>query len=237
MKENTAAQENTEQPQSMEEILQTIRGVIAGDEQNEDDEVLELTEVVNDDGSTSTIDAASDDVLNNIDKIISENNFNPSINADTSNFDSIEVTANENQTEPETEAKIEEELVVIEEKINHELPANIDVLEQIKEDLKDKPKAKKNMAPKKEPAPKAKRRSLISDESATKSSSELQKLVKSVSKSAVDHMSMRNGTTLEDIVIEAIKPYLSSWLDENLPIMVKSIVEKEIRKLIPNEDE
>lgn len=41
----------------------------------------------------------------------------------------------------------------------------------------------------------------------------------------------RSGTTVEDLVIEALKPMLKEWLDSNLPSMVKSLVEKEIRRL------
>ncbi len=41
----------------------------------------------------------------------------------------------------------------------------------------------------------------------------------------------RSGTTIEDLVIEALKPMLKEWLDGNLPAMVKALVEKEIRRL------
>ncbi|MBY0355182.1 MAG: DUF2497 domain-containing protein [Rickettsiales bacterium] len=41
----------------------------------------------------------------------------------------------------------------------------------------------------------------------------------------------RSGTTVEDLVVEALKPMLKDWLDANLPSMVKQLVEKEIRKL------
>ena len=40
-------------------------------------------------------------------------------------------------------------------------------------------------------------------------------------------------TTLESIVVEALKPQLSAWLNANLPQIVQSIVEKEIKKLVP----
>lgn len=41
----------------------------------------------------------------------------------------------------------------------------------------------------------------------------------------------RSGSTVEDLVIEALKPMLKEWLDGNLPSMVKALVEKEIRRL------
>jgi hypothetical protein len=40
--------------------------------------------------------------------------------------------------------------------------------------------------------------------------------------------------TLEDLIIEMVRPELSQWLDKNLPSLVKELVEKEIQRLIPN---
>lgn len=41
----------------------------------------------------------------------------------------------------------------------------------------------------------------------------------------------RSGTTVEDLVIEALRPMLREWLDGNLPALVRTLVEKEIRRL------
>ena len=41
----------------------------------------------------------------------------------------------------------------------------------------------------------------------------------------------RSGTTIEDLVLEALRPMLKEWLDANLTGIVSSLVEKEIRKL------
>ena len=41
----------------------------------------------------------------------------------------------------------------------------------------------------------------------------------------------RSGTTVEDLVIESLKPMLQEWLDGNLPALVRSLVEREIRRL------
>ena len=41
----------------------------------------------------------------------------------------------------------------------------------------------------------------------------------------------RSGNSVEDLVMEALRPMLKSWLDENLPTIVEKLVEREVRKL------
>ena len=41
----------------------------------------------------------------------------------------------------------------------------------------------------------------------------------------------RNGNTVEDLVLEALRPMLKAWLDANLPTIVEKLVEREVRKL------
>jgi cell pole-organizing protein PopZ len=41
----------------------------------------------------------------------------------------------------------------------------------------------------------------------------------------------RSGTTVEDLVIESLKPMLKNWLDGHLPDLVRSLVEREIRRV------
>ncbi len=48
--------------------------------------------------------------------------------------------------------------------------------------------------------------------------------------------SMPNGTTITELVTELLRPQLSNWLNKNLPQLVQSVVEKEIRKLIQHDD-
>jgi cell pole-organizing protein PopZ len=48
---------------------------------------------------------------------------------------------------------------------------------------------------------------------------------------AANTLSLRNGVTVEDLVVESLKPMLKEWLDSNLPAIVERIVEREIRKL------
>ncbi|MGF1474331.1 MAG: DUF2497 domain-containing protein [Geminicoccaceae bacterium] len=45
-------------------------------------------------------------------------------------------------------------------------------------------------------------------------------------------MSEGQGLTIEQMVSEMMRPMLKEWLDNNLPSMVEKIVEREIRKLV-----
>lgn len=84
--------------------------------------------------------------------------------------------------------------------------------------------------------------SLISDSVKSESKKQLKGLINNFSKSAAfsknssGQVNFRNGTSLEDLVIETMKPLLSEWLNTNLPVIIKQIVEKEIKKLIPKDD-
>lgn len=42
----------------------------------------------------------------------------------------------------------------------------------------------------------------------------------------------RGGTSIEDLVLEVLRPMLKSWLDENLPIIAQKIVEKEVKRIV-----
>lgn len=73
---------------------------------------------------------------------------------------------------------------------------------------------------------------LISDEALAASVAALHALPTSLH-APVTHRSevFRSGTTVEDLVIESLKPMLKEWLDTNLPALVRSLVEREIRRL------
>ncbi len=47
-------------------------------------------------------------------------------------------------------------------------------------------------------------------------------------------IAFRSGTTVEDLVVESLKPMLKEWLDANLPSLVEALVKKEISKLTQN---
>ncbi|WP_016917020.1 DUF2497 domain-containing protein [Rickettsia honei] len=47
-----------------------------------------------------------------------------------------------------------------------------------------------------------------------------------------NNISSKNA--LEELVVEMLKPELKAWLDKNLPVLVKELVEIEIKKLVQN---
>ena len=78
--------------------------------------------------------------------------------------------------------------------------------------------------------------SLISEETANEASGAMKDLINKSAKQHSDGLGFRSGITVEDIVIETMKPYLTKWLDENLPGIVKHLVQKEIQKLVPRDE-
>lgn len=42
----------------------------------------------------------------------------------------------------------------------------------------------------------------------------------------------RSGSTVEDLVVEALRPMLKDWLDTNLPQMVERLVDREIKRIV-----
>ncbi len=75
---------------------------------------------------------------------------------------------------------------------------------------------------------------LISKTTEEATSTILNQLKQAVTKK--DHLRLNSQATVEDIVTEILKPQLKEWLDQNLPSIVKTIVEKEVKKLISPED-
>lgn len=76
--------------------------------------------------------------------------------------------------------------------------------------------------------------SLISDVTREASAAALAALKQPSSEThapALQRMEFRSGATIEDLVLEALKPMLKDWLDGNLSGLVERLVEREIRRL------
>lgn len=44
-------------------------------------------------------------------------------------------------------------------------------------------------------------------------------------------LATRSGTTVEDLLLESLRPMLREWLDTNLPDLVERLVDREVRKI------
>ena len=75
--------------------------------------------------------------------------------------------------------------------------------------------------------------SLVSEETASTASAMLKGLRKPAESVVESQYSppLRSGTTIEDLVVEALRPLLKDWMDKNLTGVVERIVEKEVKKL------
>ena len=85
------------------------------------------------------------------------------------------------------------------------------------------------------PAPVVEDDSLLSQTAAAASMAAFDKLKSTEqyapSASVTPAPSFRDGTTMEDLVTEMLRPMMKVWLDANLPQIVERIVEREVRKL------
>lgn len=204
MAEAKGAQGAADQDPSMEEILQSIRRIIAEDEKDDadtgekmasrDSDVLELTEMIQEDGSVVSLNAAdapapaaeesaapvaaaAPDVLATIDSVLSEEVLAQELPAATlAPVPDIE----------ELKPAIDEDALLSEK-------AAADAAAAMRKMSRNKPRR----APATPDIP----------------------------------VSLRAGVTLEDMVTDMIKPLLKEWLDSNLPALVERIVEREVRKL------
>lgn len=77
---------------------------------------------------------------------------------------------------------------------------------------------------------------LVSEKAAMAAMAALKPIVDSGQKDfSIPHLPsahLRDGTTVEDLVLEALRPMLKSWLDEYLPTIVQKIVEREVRRIV-----
>ncbi|WP_342270640.1 DUF2497 domain-containing protein [Rickettsia endosymbiont of Orchestes rusci] len=74
---------------------------------------------------------------------------------------------------------------------------------------------------------------LISPKFASETSDILKNFAHTIKDKQLD-TSAPTKNALEELIIEMLKPELRQWLNENLPSLVKQLVECEIKKLIPS---
>ncbi|MDB2414976.1 DUF2497 domain-containing protein [Rickettsiales bacterium] len=242
-----------EESPSMEDILQSIRGVISGEDEEDDDDILELTEMV-DETEESTAEAV---VEENADSAPAEGEAAPDEAAADAPVE--EAVSEEPAAEPEQEAAAEEGqedsaslLDTIDDALGEDgsgdaeeqAPAEEAVAEEAApeeavaaEDDDTLEGSAADSAPETEGEKKARMDRLLTEKTETESSSSLKDFMNKIPKVHLDSPGLRSGNSLEDLVIEALRPMLAEWLNENLATIVKQLVEREIRHLVPQDDD
>jgi uncharacterized protein len=187
----------------VEEIMRDIKEVVTG--QQSDDDILELTEIVNEDGSTTEI--SNTPLEASMEAVSDQGNIDALFDNPTSKADLEQEKLEDNAIiqEAEIKEKQKEDL-----KIEHAIIEEAKIIEEIAV--------------------------TISSESLEASVAPIRDLIKTVNKRNGDGLSFNSGITVEEIVIELLRPEITKWLDGNLPNIVKSVVEKEIRKIIPKDE-
>jgi len=74
---------------------------------------------------------------------------------------------------------------------------------------------------------------LISPKSAEKVNDLFKNFTSTIKDKNLDNYASSKNA-LEELVIEMLRPELKAWLDKNLPLLVKELVESEIKKLVQN---
>ncbi len=80
---------------------------------------------------------------------------------------------------------------------------------------------------------------LMSEGAEVEAAAALSTLAQATSPGPVDSSAlkvMKSGLTIEQYVLEMLRPMLREWLDENLPTMVQRLVEREIERLARRAD-
>lgn len=213
---------------NIQDILSNIRDVISGN----NEEVLELVNEVDKDGNP----IKEPGILQKIDDTLgtsgntTENagNTPDAVQTSTSTHVTEVVDTSSNPNESHEQSDKLDAPVEAENKIEEQSPQIVPEVQSVQSSQQSQPisvASDRNQSTK----------GLLSEQAIEESSRHFKELLKAVARPH-DNFGLRSGVTVEDLVVEALKPQLSSWLDKNLPILVKELVEKEIKRLIPHDE-
>jgi len=175
-------------------------------------------------------------------------------------LDRVNKAISKDSKDPEAES--EEEVLELTEEVNQEVPApqmeenttiptQVTAAYSVEEEIKNETNTE--VAPKRRTATshnqkkktkttqkgsvKKMAKKLVSSDTAEATSALFNKLKESAkSKKESNSLRFESGNTVENLIAELIKPQLSEWLDEHLANIVKEVVEKEVKKLLPSDD-
>jgi cell pole-organizing protein PopZ len=205
---------------TMEEILASIRRIISeNDEESRaaaatarspaaapaaNDSVLELTEMVAEDGSVVSLTTPFDDALAAAGEDAADEDDGDEIPPLPGDEEEQDVAMSESAEDSEVTMEDAEEKV-----------------EFSSEELMGQPAV----------APQAGDDGLMSAAAAAAATAAFANLSRATQQSAGGGLSLGSGRTLEDLVQEMIRPMIKDWLDKNLPPMAERLVRKELERL------
>lgn len=196
-----------QQDQSMEEILQSIKRIIAEEGEEESGTAAEPAAKQEEQPAAAPAPApasAADDVLELTD-VVDEDGVGDAMMEEPE----TPASAPSPQVSAPVSAQPAESLLEV---VDRDVPAaaHKDVLDDID--------------------------NLLSQEAAQASAKALRSIPAKPAPQAAPHIStpsmpFRAGGTVEDLVMEALRPMLKDWLNNNLPGIVEQLVEREIKKI------
>ena len=243
-----------DQEPSMEEILSSIRRIIADEETEEskpDDEVelasadaerveFDALETLDDDE-----DDDADDVLE-LTSVVEEGAGVVDLNADTSDVvavEAVESPIDEDDDDDDVElSRIHEVKAVDEDLPEVEVADDADMMDieltPVQDDEPDlRPVSTTNALFSQEDQPavstkKAESETLLSTGTASTTTGAFAKLSKAFRPTPVEEsVADGAGRTVEQFIEDMARPMLKEWLDENMPAIVERLVQKEIQKI------
>jgi len=216
-----------QQEPSMEEILSSIRRIIADEEAEEGrtEERAEASEAEYEEDETGA-DDDEEDVLE-LTQVVREG-------GEVVDLNTTEEPASEETSAPAAAAEAEPEQP--EPEAMAEPGAEPEELEFVPQPEAPGAAPEEQTASQEEPSAVSTKQAiadeLLSDTAASAATGAFAKLSSAVQRTAPEEsVAEDSGRTVEQFVEDMIRPMLKSWLDENLPPIVERLVEKEIQKI------
>ncbi len=252
MSDSKTASKEPQEP-SMEEILSSIRQIIASDEepggksetpadaaaakgeQPEEEDVLELTEVVPAEQPAAEKpepkpEAKTDSPPEPEPEAKTESPPEPKNEPEAKpGAEAKPPPAAEKEAEKEAEQAPPPDLAAVEQEADRELAAREADLELVENEAPDAMPSAKEETTVADDA--TEEEALISGEAAEAATGAFAKLARSVARPEPEPVAAGDGKTVEQLVAELMRPMLKEWLDQNLPAIVERVVEREVRKL------
>lgn len=248
MSEAKSEENSGTEEQSMEEILQSIRRIITEDDADGEESGDKVSEDTSAEAAPAEESQEAEEI--DIDALMAEAD-EPE---EAVQEEAVQEEAVQEEKAPEEESPVEETAAI--ESVEEALEEDSDILElteivevseeeaTVEDDIDALLSDEEEKEPEPEPEPVEEKESSDEQESdglISKATAEATSALFNEIKNddavpmAQFPKNFRNATTVEDLVVEAMKPMLKQWLDDNLPQLVERVIQAEVRKLSSGE--